>query len=108
MSKRPAPGRCVHCLKQFDTLTWDHVLPDSWYPDGVYNFEKWEVPACERCNKELGKVEESLLTKLGLCLDPQELRSLGIPDRVLHSLNPLYGKNERDRTHRQKKSEHYH
>lgn len=105
MAKRPPAGRCVHCLKKFDNLTWDHVLPDSWYPKGKYNLKKWEVPACETCNRELGKIEEELLTKFGLTLDPRELCSFGIPEKVLRSLNPLYGKNERDRTRRQRKRE---
>lgn len=105
MAKRPSPGKCVHCLKEFKILTWDHVLPDAWYPNTKNNLEKWKVPSCEMCNKELGKVEEELLTKLGLALDPRETRSSGIPDKVLGSLNPLNGKNERDRILRKKKRE---
>jgi hypothetical protein len=100
MTKRPPPGKCIHCLKEFDILTWDHVLPHSWYPDGFNNFEKWDAPACSSCNRELGKVEQDLLTKLGLCLDPAELKSFGIPDRVLRSLNPSAGKNKQDSSHR--------
>jgi len=84
-------------------LTWDHVLPESWYPEGADELEKWEIPACDACNKELGKIEENLLIKLGLCLDPKELASLGIPDKVLRSLNPECGRNERDRRHRKGK-----
>ena len=105
MSKRPLPGRCVHCLRDFDVLTWDHVLPESWYPKGTNEQEKWEVPSCDLCNKRLGKIEENLLIKLGLCLDPLELVSLGIPDRVLRSLNPELGRDDRDRKHRQAKRE---
>lgn len=105
MPKRPPPGRCIHCLEEFELLTWDHVLPNSWYPDGFTDFQKWDAPACASCNKELGKVEQELLTKLGLCLDPAELKSFGIPDRVLRSLDPSAGKNERDSSHRLKKRE---
>jgi hypothetical protein len=101
--KRPFPGICVHCLKWFDLLTWDHVLPESWYPEGTDELEKWQIPACERCNQELGKIEENLLIKLGLCLDPKDLASLGIPDKVLRSLNPEVAKNDRDRTYRKAK-----
>jgi hypothetical protein len=103
--KRPLPGICVHCLKYFDLLTWDHVLPESWYPEGTGELQKWEIPCCESCNKELGKVEENLLIKLGLCLDPKELMSSGIPDKVLRSLNPEYGKNDRDQKYRKGKRE---
>jgi hypothetical protein len=86
-------------------LTWDHVLPESWYPKGAGEKEKWQVPSCEPCNKRLGKIEENLLIKLGLCLDPSDLKSLGIPDRILRALNPSFGKNERDRKHRLAKRE---
>ena len=97
---RPLPGRCVHCLKFHKLLTWDHILPDSWYPDEEKESEKWKVPSCEPCNKELGKIEEDLLLRLGLCLDPNDLASLGIPDKVLRSINPAYGKNSRDKEFR--------
>ena len=96
--ERPMPGRCVHCLKLFDELTWDHVLPESWYPEVVDEIEKWQIPACEVCNTELGKIEENLLVKLGLCLDPKELASLGIPDKVLRALNLTKGRDARDPT----------
>ncbi|MEW5894427.1 MAG: hypothetical protein AB1650_01530 [Candidatus Omnitrophota bacterium] len=33
MAKYPPAGKCVHCLKEFDDLTWDHLLPKSWYPE---------------------------------------------------------------------------
>src|SRR6266508_1801198 len=105
MPRRPPAGKCVHCLKDFEVLTWDHVLPESWYPEGANEKEKWQVPSCEPCNKRLGKIEENLLIKLGLCLDPGDLNSLGIPHRVLRALNPSFGKNERDRKHRLAKRE---
>lgn len=100
MPKRPSPGKCVHCLKNFDSLTWDHVLPESWYPELRNGLEKWQVPSCESCNKKLGKIEEDLLIKLGLCLDPHDFRSLGIPDKILRALDPSFGKNDRDRKYR--------
>jgi hypothetical protein len=105
MPRRPSPGKCVHCLKDFEALTWDHVLPESWYPEGTIEKEKWQVPSCKPCNNRLGKIEENLLIKLGLCLDPRDLKSLGIPDRVLRSLNPSFGRNDRDRKHRLAKRE---
>ena len=103
MPRRPPPGRCIHCLKQFDQLTWDHVLPDSWYPELADNHEKWQAPSCEFCNNELGKLEENLLTKFGLCLDPLDKNSQGIPEKVIRSLNPEVGRNERDKEFRQKR-----
>jgi len=102
---RLLPGRCVHCLKNFDQLTWDHVLPESWYPEGSAELEKWKVPACEPCNRHLGKLEQDLLIKLGLCLDPKEVASIGIPEKVLRSLDPAAGHTERDSKYRAKKRE---
>lgn len=104
-SKPPPPGKCVHCLHDFDELTWDHVLPKAWYPVGLTDDAKWKVPACKSCNHDLGKLEENLLIKLGLCLDPSDRTTLGIPDKVLRSLNPELGKSPRDSKHRLQKRE---
>ena len=98
MANRPKPGKCIYCLGDFDDLTWDHVLPISWYPESTpKNIEKWKVPACLACNKQLGSIEEDLLLRLGLCVDPKSIASLGIPNKVLRSVTPSYGKNENDR-----------
>jgi hypothetical protein len=104
MSKRPNPGNCTYCLEFSEKLTWDHVLPVSWYPDTTpNNIEKWKVPACRKCNREFGRVEEELLLKLGLCLDPQSIASLGISHKVLRAVNPAYAKNDRDKRVRERK-----
>ena len=56
--RRPPPGKCVHCLSDPVPRTWDHVFPESWYPDTTLrNIEKWEIPACQLCNREYGKSE---------------------------------------------------
>jgi hypothetical protein len=104
MAKPPPPGKCIHCLNDFEQLTWDHVFPESWYPETTEdNLEKWKIPSCAPCNEEFGRIEEDLLIKLGLCLDPKEYKSSGIVQKVLRSLNPRYGKNERDKQIRQAK-----
>jgi len=104
MGKRPDPGNCIYCLDFSENLTWDHVLPLSWYPDSTpENIEKWKVPSCLKCNRELGRIEEDLLLKLGLCLDPQSIASLGISHKVLRSVNSIYGKNDRDKRIRENK-----
>jgi len=98
MANRNSGTRCVYCLKISKKITDDHVFPKSWYPKNTsINLEKWNVPSCEKCNSKLGKVEEDLRTHLGLCLDPNDERSLGIPDTVLRSLDPCKGRNERDK-----------
>lgn len=104
MAKKFPSGRCIHCLEHFEALTSDHVIPVSWYPATTPdNFEKWQAPACKKCNRELGQIENDLLLRLGLCLDPSELRSLGIPNKALRSINPNCAKKPKDRIHREKR-----
>lgn len=97
MAKRPPPGRCVHCLGYFDELTWDHVFPEAWYPETTPpNIEKWKIPSCWICNQLHSKSEGGLLIRLGLCVAPDDPNSAGIVEKALRSMNPEYGKNERD------------
>lgn len=106
MAKKFSSGRCVHCLKHFASLTSDHVLPKSWYPDTTpKDLEKWQIPACDECNNKYGQLENELLLRFGLCLDPTTIESIGIPEKALRSFDPEYAKNERDREHRQKRRE---
>ncbi len=97
MAKKPDPGRCVHCLQFHDELTWDHVFPESWYPDTTpEDLEKWKIPACLPCNKDYGRIEEDLLIKLGLCIDPKNHRGAGIAFKAVRALRSDYGKNDKD------------
>lgn len=103
MVKKFGAGRCVHCLKTCDTLTSDHVFPRSWYPETTPNdLEKWQMPACKKCNKKYGKIENYLLLRFGLCLDRNQEGAKGIPEKALRSINPKAGKNIKDSYHRQK------
>src|SRR3569832_877942 len=103
MANKYPPGRCVHCLKFFEKLTADHVFPVSWYPETTpLNLEKLQIPSCIQCKAKYGKIESDLLQRIGLCLDPFEMSSLGITQKVLRSIKPEFAKNERDRLHRQK------
>jgi hypothetical protein len=106
MANKPDPGRCVHCLQFYDELTWDHVFPKSWYPDTTpEDIEKWKIPACLSCNKEYGRIEEELLIKLGLCIDPQNPRGAGIAFKAVRALRSDYGKNDKDAKLRKQKKE---
>jgi hypothetical protein len=107
MAKRkPKPGRCVHCLKIFDDLTWDHVFPEAWYPSTTKpNQYKWQVPSCKNCNKEYGVLENDLLTRLSICLEPSDSACAGIFDKGMRALDPKYARNEKDRKFRQAKRE---
>ena len=86
--KRPkSDGRCVHCGKNPEKLTKDHVFPDSWYPESTPGtVQHWTVPACLPCNGELGLVEKEVFVRLGLCVNPQKVAATGISKRVIRSL----------------------
>lgn len=106
MAKQPGPGRCVHCLKDSDKRNWDHVFPRSWYPDTTpQNLEKWQIPSCIPCNNKYGELEEDLLGRLGLCVNPTAAASAGIAQKALRALDPLQGRNPKDRKMRQKRRE---
>ena len=106
MAKNFPPGYCIHCLNYHEYLTSDHVFPKSWYPKiAKENMEKWQIPSCEVCNSMYGKLENNLLLRFGLCVDPNELKSLGISTRALRSINPKFGRNEKDRDMRKKRLE---
>jgi hypothetical protein len=102
MASYPPPGDCVHCGQFNRALTWDHVFPKSWYPDTTPpNLEKWQIPVCTPCNQEYGKLEDDLLLRIGLCLDPSDSRSSGITEKVIRALNPKFAKSAKDRRHRE-------
>ena len=80
-------ARCVHCLRDTDSTTKDHVFPSSWYPDSTpETVQRWTVPSCTDCNKYLGKLETDLLVRLALRLDPSSEAATGISSKALRSL----------------------
>jgi hypothetical protein len=80
---------------------WDHVFPESWYPDSSpENHYKWRIPSCIPCNSALGRIEEDFLRRVGLCLDPNNPASRSIVQKVLRAHRPAAGKSERDRNAR--------
>lgn len=104
MAKKPPPGRCVHCLAHSDCRNWDHVFPVSWYPENTpQNLAKWKIPSCLKCNKEYGVLEEDLLVRLALCIDPQSENNRGIVERAFRSIDPSRAKGQKDRRIRQAK-----
>ncbi len=106
MPRRPRPGKCVHCLRFFELLTWDHIIPVSWYPDSTpQNMAKWKIPSCCDCNNTYGRLEEDLLWRLGLCVDSRNALASGIPERVKRSIYPKFAKDPREKRVRQKKIE---
>lgn len=98
MAKKPPSGKCIHCLQFHQELTWDHVFPKAWYPHTTkQNLYKWQVPSCKRCNKMYGELEEDLLIRLAMCLDPLDPSCAGIVEKGLRAVDPSYAKNEKDR-----------
>lgn len=99
--KKLGPGRCVHCLKEVEERNYDHVFPESWYPDSTLpDIEKWQIPSCVPCNSDYGKLEQDFLVKIGLCLDPDHHASAGIVQKALRSVKPSAARNLRDARHR--------
>jgi len=96
--------KCIYCLKYFDSITMDHVFPKSWYlRSAPKNIEKWQVPSCAQCNNIYSKLEEELLTHLGLCLSTKNNDEKNIRRNILRSITPEYGKNAKDVNSRTKK-----
>jgi hypothetical protein len=103
---KPKPGKCVHCLKTFEYLTWDHVFPEAWYPDTTKpNQYKWQVPSCEDCNKRYGALENDLLTRISFCLEYDDPACAGIAGKGMRAIDPTHAKNEKDKKFRQAKRE---
>jgi hypothetical protein len=77
------------------------VFPEAWYPDSTPpNLQKWQIPSCEPCNTEYGKLEDDLLLTLACCVDPHVAETSGLYQKALRSINPELAKNDRDRSAR--------
>lgn len=97
MAKKFFNTTCIHCCRYFDELTSDHVFPKSWYPKSTpEDIEKWQAPSCSDCNRKIGAIENELLIKFGLCLDPYKQGALGVPEKALNSLDSKRGRTEKD------------
>lgn len=94
-------ARCVHCLKTTVDWNWEHIFPESWYPESTPpNLEKWQVPSCKECNTKYGEIESDLMIRVGLCLDPTDSRCAGIPQKAIRAVSPRYGKTPKDKAAR--------
>ncbi len=79
-------ARCVHCLNPAGD-TRDHAFPASWYPESTPGeVQRPTAPCCGPCNRGFGKLEGYLLGRIGLCLDPRNAESAGIPAKALRSV----------------------
>jgi hypothetical protein len=84
-------------------MTDDHVFPNSWYPESTpATVQRWTVPCCRTCNKDLGAMEADLLVRLALCLDPDSKPARGLSKKALRSLGIDAGElPPREREHRE-------
>jgi hypothetical protein len=83
------------------TIEWDHLFPKAWYPATTQqHVEKWTIPSCRTCNGEYGKVEERLLQKFAMCLDPDDPDTADIVQRGMRALSPSSGRTARDQAMR--------
>lgn len=90
---------CAYCRKALtekSQLTSDHVLARSWYPGDTPAVEKWQVPACHECNSRYSRMEDDVLTRLALCLDPEKPELKKIIESALRSMDPREGRNAAD------------
>src|SRR5436305_14522758 len=77
---------CIHCLNSCEKSR-DHVIPASWYPDNTGpSVQRWTVPSCRRCNQGFGKLENDLLLRLVLCIDPKSEAVSGLANKALRGL----------------------
>jgi hypothetical protein len=80
-------NRCVHCRLVLVEQTQDHVFPKSWYPTSTPpEVQRWTVPSCEKCNRNLGKIEKELFVRLALCVDPRKVAVAGLSEKAVRSM----------------------
>jgi hypothetical protein len=97
-------GRCVHCLRLTESITADHVFPNSWYPDTTPpTVQRWTAPSCPECNRVRGQLEKDLLIRLVLCINPKSEAASGLASKALRSLGlDVEDLSEREKAHRDK------
>jgi hypothetical protein len=63
------------------------VFPRSWYPTSTpLEVQRWTVPSCAKCNRELGKIEKELFVRLALCVDPRKAAAAGLSEKAVRSM----------------------
>lgn len=81
------------------------MFPKAWYPDSTPpNLVRWQIPVCLKCNQQYGKLEDDLLVRLGICIDPTMAQAAGIAEKVRRALDPRKAKNPKDAAHRYKRA----
>lgn len=69
MAKNTENKKCIHCLQIPQEITFDHVIPKSWYSKiASKDARKPKAPACFECNQKLGRQEKFLSHIMWMCM----------------------------------------
>ena len=93
---KPKTNKCVHCLDESENINWDHVFPQSWYPQDKEIHNKWKVPSCYRCNNKLSAIEKRLQKQFVASIGRDDTVMHGIYEKTMRSMDPKFAKNEKD------------
>ena len=97
---------CIYCLEEVKRPTKDHVFGRSYYPETTpEDVQRWTVPACRKCNNDLGQIEDEVLVRLALCLDRRKPAAKGIVEKALRSLDPRNAKSSREKKARARRQQ---
>lgn len=68
---------------------------------------RWTVPACRHCNERYGELERDLFLRMASCLDTEDPEVGSLVTRLLRSLDPKAGRDERDARARLRRQEKF-
>lgn len=97
--KQKPTSVCAYCAKNVTKTEIEHVFPESWYPDGYPASAMLTVPACSKCNRDYGRLEERLFLPFAVTLDGDPLYQ-SVVVRALKSVDPSAAKGIRDIAYR--------
>lgn len=90
---------CAYCAKSVAKTEVEHVFPESWYPDDYPQSGMLTVPACSKCNRDYGRLEERLFMPFAVTLDGDPFYQ-SVVARALKSVDPSAAKGIRDISYR--------
>ncbi|MEZ5829812.1 MAG: hypothetical protein R3D05_01370 [Dongiaceae bacterium] len=93
---------CVYCGEDVEEhlATEDHVIARSWYPSSALSQPKWKAPSCFTCNNRFSLIEDEVLRRLALCINPRDPALRKIVDNVKRSMDPRFGRTPADQARR--------
>lgn len=94
---------CTYCVSETNAghASRDHVIATFWYPDTTPpDVQRWTVPSCRRCNNVFGRLEQELLVRFALCIEPSVPATSGIIERALRAIDPNLATTQEDKKRR--------